>query len=42
VFNLLGAALLGVGLFITVAISVLMMASIDRQLSAAAPIVDAG
>jgi hypothetical protein len=42
VFNLLGAALLGVGLFVTVAISVLMMASIDRQLSAAAPIVDAG
>lgn len=42
VFNLLGAALLGVGLFITVPISVLMMASIDRQLSATAPIVDVG
>jgi len=37
VFNLLGAALLGVGLFVTVPISVLMMASINRQLSAAAP-----
>ena len=32
VFNLLGAALLGVGLFVTVPISVLIMASIDRQL----------
>lgn len=32
-FNLLGAALLGVGLFITVPISVLLMASINRQLS---------
>jgi hypothetical protein len=42
VFNLLGAALLGVGLFVTVPISVLMMASIDRQLSAIAPIVDVG
>ncbi len=42
VFNLLGAALLGVGLFVTVPISVLMMASIDRQLSATAPIVDVG
>jgi hypothetical protein len=40
VFNLLGAALLGVGLFIIVPISVLMMASIDRQLSATAPILD--
>jgi hypothetical protein len=36
VFNLLGAALLGVGLLVTVPISVLMMASIDRQLSATA------
>ena len=42
VFNLLGAALLGVGLFVTVPISVLMMASINRQLSATAPIVDMG
>jgi len=42
VFNLLGAALLGVGLFVTVPISVLMMASIDRQLSATAPIVETG
>ena len=42
VFNLLGAALLGVGLFVTVPISVLMMGSIDRQLSATAPIVDVG
>ncbi len=42
VFNLLGAAVLGVGLFVTVPISVLMMASIDRQLSATAPIVDVG
>jgi maltodextrin utilization protein YvdJ len=42
VFNLLGAALLGVVLFVTVPISVLMMASIDRQLSATAPIVDVG
>jgi hypothetical protein len=42
VFNLLGAALLGVGLFVTVPISVLMLASIDRQLSATAPIVDMG
>jgi hypothetical protein len=41
-FNLLGAALLGVGLFVTVPISVLMMASIDRQLSATAPIMDMG
>jgi hypothetical protein len=40
VFNLLGAALLGVGLFVTVPISVLIMASIDRQLSATALIVD--
>ena len=37
VFNLLGAALLGVGLFVTVPISMLMMASINRQLSATAP-----
>jgi hypothetical protein len=42
VFNLLGAALLGVGLFVTVPISVLIMASINRQLSATAPIVDMG
>jgi hypothetical protein len=42
VFNLLGAALLGVGLFVTVPISVLMMASIDRQLSATAGILDVG
>jgi hypothetical protein len=40
VFNLLGAALLGVGLFVTVPITVLMMASINRQLSATAPMVD--
>ena len=40
VFNLLGAALLGVGLFVTVPVSVLMMTSIDRQLSSTAPIVD--
>jgi hypothetical protein len=40
VFNLLGAAMLGVGLFVTVPISVLMMASIDRQLCAQAPVVD--
>jgi hypothetical protein len=37
VFNLLGAALLGVGLFVTVPISVLTMASIDRQLKPTAP-----
>ena len=42
VFNLLGAALLEVGLFVTVPISVLMMASIDRQLSATAPFVGVG
>jgi hypothetical protein len=42
VFNLVGAALLGVGLFVTVPISVLMMASIDRQLSAVAPVADTG
>jgi hypothetical protein len=30
-FKPLGAALLGVGLFVTVPISVLMMASIERQ-----------
>jgi hypothetical protein len=36
VFNLLGAALLGVGLFVTVPISVLTMASIDRQLKPSA------
>jgi hypothetical protein len=42
VFNLLGAALLGVGLFVTVPISVLMMASIYHQLSATAPMVDVG
>lgn len=42
VFNLLGAAMLGIGLFVTVPISVLMMASINRQLSATAPIVDVG
>ncbi len=42
VFNLLGAALLGLGLFVTVPLSVLMMASIDRQLSVTAPIVDLG
>ena len=42
VFNLLGAALLGVGLFVTVPISVLMMASVDRHLSATGPIVDVG
>jgi hypothetical protein len=41
-FNLLGAALLGVGLFITVPISVLMMASIDRQLSSTAPLASVG
>jgi hypothetical protein len=35
-FNLLGAALLGVGLFVTVPISALITASIDRQLSATA------
>jgi hypothetical protein len=39
VFNLLGAALLGVGLFVTVPISVLMMTSIDRQLGATTPFV---
>jgi hypothetical protein len=37
-----GAALLGFGLFVTVPISVLMMSSIDRQLSATAPIMDVG
>jgi hypothetical protein len=42
VFNLLGAALPGVGLFVTVPISVLMMASIYRQLSSTAPNVDVG
>jgi hypothetical protein len=42
VFNLLGAALLGLGLLVTVPLSVLMMASIDRQLIATAPIVDVG
>jgi uncharacterized membrane protein len=36
VFNLLGAALLGLGLVVTVPLSVLTMASIHRQLSAAA------
>lgn len=41
-FNLLGAALLGIGLFVTVPLSVLMMASINRQLSATAPIPDVG
>lgn len=41
-FNLLGAALLGVGLFVTVPLSVLMMTSIDRQLSATTPFVGVG
>ena len=35
-FNLVGAALLGAGLLVTVPISVLTMASIDRQLKGAA------
>ena len=37
VFNLFGAALLGLGLVVTVPLSVLTMVSIHRQLSATAP-----
>jgi len=39
-FNLLGAALLGIGLVVTVPLSVLTMSAIHRQLSAPVSIVD--